>query len=405
MPQYFTYKARNLAGKLVTGKIEAENRNKAISQLREHRIFVVDIREAPAPGAGIKFDKFFQSKVGDRDLAVMCRQFATMVQAGVPLLQTISIIGQQSDNKTIRETMKNVGRNLEGGKSLTDSLKPYPRVFPDIFTSMIEAGELSGELEYVLERLAVNFEKEHALKEKIKSAMTYPAVVLVVAVLAVIALMVFVLPTMTQMLIDMKVPLPSTTTIIMALSDFLRNKWYVVFGLAAALFLGSKAVVKTEGGKKLKDNIILKLPVVGPLTKKIIISRFCRSLGTLLKSGVPVLRSLEVVKNIVNNHQVNMSLLEAEKSIKEGQSIAKPIRSSKFFPPMVGAMISIGEETGSIDSLLEKVAEFYENEVDYMVARLTSLVEPVLLVVMGLVVGFILVSIMLPMFSLYDNIQ
>jgi type IV pilus assembly protein PilC len=405
MAQYFAYKARNLAGDLITGKIEAENRNKAISQLRERRIFVVDIKEAPALDAGIKLDRFFQPKVGGRELAVMCRQFATMVQAGVPLLQTIGIISQQSDNKTLKKTIKNVGSNLEGGKSLTDSVKPYPRVFPDIFTSMIEAGELSGDLEHVLERLAVIFEKEHYMKEKIKSAMTYPAVVLVVAVLAVTALMVFVLPTMTQMLIDMKVPLPVTTTMIIALSDFLRNQWYVVFGLVIALFFGYKAAVKTGRGKKLKDNIVLKLPVVGPLNQKIIVSRFCRSLSTLLRSGVPVLQSLEVVKNIVNNHRVNMSLLDAERSIKEGQSFAKPIQRSRFFPPMVGTMISIGEETGSIDSLLEKVAEFYENEVDDMVARLSSLVEPVLLVGMGLVVGFILVSIMLPIFSLYDNIQ
>jgi type IV pilus assembly protein PilC len=270
---------------------------------------------------------------------------------------------------------------------------------------MVEAGEVGGDLENVLERLAVNFEKEHEMKEKIKSAMTYPAVVLLVAVLAVVALLVFVLPSMTKMLIDMKVPLPVTTRIIMGASDLMKNYWYIFIALVAALAFGYRAGVKTERGKKMKDAAVLKLPVAGPLIQKIIISRFCRSLSTLLKSGVPVLQALEVVKNIVDNHSVNMSLKEAEKSIQEGQSFAKPLMKSWVFPPMVSTMMSIGEETGAVDTLLEKVADFYENEVDDMVARQSSMIEPVLLVGMGVVVGFILVSIMLPMFSMYDNIQ
>lgn len=405
MAQNFAYKARNPAGKLVAGKLEAENRNKAIAQLRDRRFFVVELKEAPPVRTSIKLDKLFQPKVGGRDLAVMCRQFATMVQAGVPLLQTISIISQQCENKTLKETMKKVGGNLEGGMSLTESMKPYPQVFPSIFTSMVEAGEVGGDLEHVLERLAVNFEKEHDMKEKVKSAMTYPTVVLVVAVFAVAALLIFVLPSMTKMLIDMKVPLPVTTKIIMGISDFLRNYWYIVLALLAALAIAYKTGVKTERGKKIKDATVLKLPVMGPMVQKSIISRFCRSLSTLLKSGVPVLQALEVVKHIVDNHSVNMSIKDAERSIKEGNSFAEPIQKSQVFPPMVGTMMSIGEETGSVDTLLEKVADFYESEVDDMVARLSSMIEPILLVGMGVVVGFILISIMVPMFSMYDNIK
>ncbi|MFA4884607.1 MAG: type II secretion system F family protein [Desulfotomaculaceae bacterium] len=405
MAQNFAYRARNPAGKLVAGKIEAENRNKAIAQLRERRFFVVELKEAPATGPSIKLDKLFQKKVGGRDLAVMCRQFATMVQAGVPLLQTISIISQQCENKTLQQTMKKVGGNLESGMSLTESLKPYPQVFPSIFTSMVEAGEVGGDLEHVLERLALNFEKDHDMREKVKSAMTYPTVVLVVAVLAVVCLLIFVLPSMTKMLIDMKVPLPVTTKMIMGLSDFLRNYWYVALTLVVGLSFGYKTGSKTERGKKMKDAVVLKLPVMGPMVQKIIISRFCRSLSTLLKSGVPVLQALEVVKNIVDNHSVNTSIEEAERSIKEGKSFAEPLQKSRIFPPMVGTMMSIGEETGSVDTLLEKVADFYESEVDDMVARLSSMIEPILLVGMGVVVGFILISIMVPMFSVMDNIK
>jgi type IV pilus assembly protein PilC len=405
MAQNFAYKARNPAGKLVTGKIEAENRSRAIAQLRDRRLFVVALKEAPPAGPGIKLDELFQKKVGGRDLAVMCRQFATMVQAGVPLLQTIRIISQQCDNKTLQNTMKKVGGNLEGGMSLTESLKPYPQVFPSLFTSMVEAGEVGGDLENVLERLAVNFEKEHDMREKVKSAMTYPTVVLVVAVLAVVALLIFVLPSMTKMLIDMKVPLPVTTKVIMGVSDFLKTYWYIVLALAVALASGCKAGVKTARGKKMKDAVVLKLPVMGPLVQKVIISRFCRSLGTLLKSGVPVLQALEVVKNIVDNHAVNMDLKEAERSIKEGQSFAEPLLRGRVFPPMVSTMMLIGEETGMVDTLLEKVADFYENEVDAMVSRLSSMLEPVLLVGMGVVVGFILISIMVPMFTVMDSVK
>lgn len=404
MAQNFAYKARSPAGKLVTGRIEAENRNNAIAQLRDRKFFVVELKEASAPGT-INMDKLFQKKVGSKDLAIMCRQFATMVQAGVPLLQTISIISQQCENKLLQDTMKKVGVSLQGGMSLTESMKPYPKVFPSIFISMVEAGEVGGNLEQVMHRLAVTFDKDHQMKEKIKSAMTYPIVVLVVAVLAVVAILVLVLPSMTKMLLDMNVPLPFTTKAIMGLSDFLIHYWYIVLGLVAAAFFGFKAWVRTVQGKRVKDRAVLKLPVFGPLIRKIIVSRFCRSLSTLLKSGVPVLQALEVVKNIVDNHQVSKSLVAAERSIKEGQSLAEPLLLSRVFPPMVSTMISIGEETGAVDSLMEKVADFYENEVDDMVARLSSMIEPVLMVGMGIVVGFIVISIMMPMFSVMDNLK
>lgn len=402
----FYYKARNPSGRLVKGKVEAENRNKAVALLRERRFFVVELKESSSAG-GVSFDlnNIFRQRVGTRDLAIMCRQFATMIQAGVPIMHSLGILSQQSDNKTLKDTLKKVAELLEGGRSLTDSLKSFPNVFPQIFTSMVEAGEVSGALDQVLERLAVNFEKEHDLKEKVKSAMTYPAIVVVVAVLAVIALMTLVVPKFVDMLVDMEAPIPLTTQLIIMFSNFLKNYFYIGLLIIAGLVFGYKQAVKTEQGKKIKDNLVLKLPVFGPMIRKIIISRFCRSLSTLLKSGVPVLQSLDVVKNIAGNYAVIKSIEEAEKSIIEGQSISLPLQKSGVFPPMVTRMISIGEETGSIDALLEKIADFYEREVEDLVARLSSMLEPVLIVGMGGVVGFIILSIMMPMFSVINNVK
>ncbi|MDD3654488.1 MAG: type II secretion system F family protein [Desulfotomaculaceae bacterium] len=405
MPQKFAYKARNQSGKLVTGKVEAENRNKAITLLRERKFFVVEIKETLAGEVSINLNKIFQKKVSTKDLSVMCRQFATMTQAGVPILQSLNILMQQCDHKLLKETMKRVTENIEGGVSLAESFKSFPKVFPPIFISMVEAGEVGGALDQVLERLAANFEKEHELKEKVKSAMTYPAVVVVVAILAIAALLIFVVPQFMTMLSDMDAPIPLTTQMIIMFSDFLKNFWYIVLFLIAGAVFGYKQAVKTEKGREVKDQVVLKLPVFGPMIQKIIVARFCRSLSTLLKSGVPVLQSLEVVKNIAGNYAVIKSIKEAEDSIKEGQSISLPLQKSRVFPPMVTRMMAIGEETGAIDTLLEKIADFYEREVDDLVSRLSSMLEPVLIVGMGGVVGFIILSIMLPMFSVIENVK
>lgn len=405
MPQRFSYKARNQSGKLVTGKVEAENRNKAITLLRERRFFVVEIREIPAGGVSLSLNKIFQKKVSTRELSVICRQFATMTQAGIPILQSLNILTQQCDNKMLKETLKKVTENLEGGMSLAESLRSFPKVFPQILISMVEAGEVGGVLDQVLERLAINFEKEHDLKEKVKSAMTYPAVVVVVAVLTIAALLIFVVPNFVTMLTDMQAPIPPATQIIILISDFLKKFWYIVLFLVAGTVVGYKQAIKLEKGKEVRDQVVLKLPIVGPIIKKTIISRFCRSLGTLLKSGVPVLSALEVVKNIAGNYAVIKSIKEAENSIKVGQSISLPLQKSGIFPPMVTSMMAIGEETGSVDTLLEKIADFYEREVEELVSRLSSMLEPVLIVGMGGVVGFIILSIMLPMFSVIDHVK
>ncbi|OPY57741.1 MAG: putative type II secretion system protein F [Pelotomaculum sp. PtaU1.Bin035] len=405
MASQYSYKARNQAGKLFTGKIEAENRHKAIALIRERKFFIVEIKEISSKGISISLDKVFQKKVSSKEMAVMCRQFATMAQAGVPMLQCLNILTQQCDNRILKETLNKITENLEGGMSLTESLKSFSKVFPVIFVNMVESGEVSGALDQVLDRLAVNFQKEHELKEKIKSAMTYPAAVIIVAVLLVAMLLIVVLPRFITLLYDMKAPVPISTQLVIGLSNFLRGSWYMVLILLAGAVTGYKRAVTTERGRMLKDKAVLKLPLFGPMIRKIIISRFCRSLGFLLKSGVPVLQSLDVVKNIAGNYVVTNSIRDAENSIKKGHSISLPLQKSGFFPPMVTRMISIGEETGSVDTLLEKVADFYEREVEELAARLSSLLEPVLIVGMGVVVGFIILSVMLPMFSVINNVK
>jgi len=400
----YVYKARSKGGKLVTGKLEAKNRHKAIELIRKRELFVVEIREVSARGFINPVD-IFSKKVGARELALMCHQFAAMTQVGIPMLQCLSILIQQCNNSILKRTLKKVTENLEEGMSLADSLKAYPKVFPPLFISMVESGEVSGMLDQVLKRLALNMQREYELVEKIKSAMTYPAAVVAVAVVSVVTLLMFVIPKFVLLLNSMMAPVPFTTRLIVRLGEILKDYWYIVVLLFTGIVVGYKWAITTERGRMIKDKIALKLPVFGPLIRGMIISRFCRSLGALLKSGVPVLQSLDVVKNIAGNHVVVKSIKEMESSIKKGGGISIPLQKSGVFPPMVTSMIAVGEETGAIDALLEKIADFYEREVEEWVARLSSLLEPVLIVGVGGIIGFIILSVILPMFSIMNYVK
>lgn len=388
----FSYQARNSSGKVITGIISSENESKARATLRRRNLFITQIRPVDS-------SKALKGKVTALDLAVFCRQFATMVQAGVPLLGTIRILAQQSDNKVLRGICDEMGQSLETGKTLSEAMRNYPKVFPPLFISMVEAGEVGGALETVLERLAGHFEKDADVRAKVKGALTYPAVVVVIAIIAVVILLTFVLPTIISMLVEQKVELPLPTRIVIWTSEFLQGYWYVLLAAVIASSFSLKKYAATAGGKALIDRAVLKLPVFGQLITKMIVSRFTRSLGTLLKSGVPLLQALDIVKSIAGNDVMVKAVAEAQQSIKEGQGLAQPLEKTGVFPPMVTKMISIGEDTGSLDSLLEKVAVFYDREVDVAVSKLSSSLEPLLMVFMGVVVGFIVISIFLPMFK------
>ncbi|MDF9408609.1 type II secretion system F family protein [Pelotomaculum isophthalicicum JI] len=400
----FFYKARSKNGRLVTGKLEAGDRREAIDMIGKRELFLVEIKEVSADRYIIPVD-IFHKRVSARELALICHQLATMTQAGIPLLQCLNILIQQCDNGILKRTLKKVTEHLKEGMSLADSLKSYPKVFPPLLINMVNSGEVSGMLDQVLNRLAMNMQKEYELIEKIKSAMTYPAAVLVVAIVSVVALLTFVIPKFISLLNSMMAPIPFATRLIVQFGSIFHDYWYLAaFSFSGVVFCYKRAIT-TERGRILKDKTIIKIPVIGPLIQKMIISRFCRSFSALLKSGVPVLQSLDVVKNITGNYVVIKSIEEAERSIKKGDGISLPLHKSGVFPPMVIRMIAIGEETGAVDTLLEKVADFYEKEVEELVARLSSLIEPVLIVGVGGIIGFIILSIMLPMFSMMNYIK
>ncbi|WP_027365576.1 type II secretion system F family protein [Desulfotruncus alcoholivorax] len=402
MTRIYDYRARNHQGRIVRGSIGAESAGAAASLLRNKRLFALEVTPGQQKSLGVNL---LAPGVGAKELAPFCRQFAAMIGSGVPILQCLDILARQNDNKTLVQAVKGMAAMLEKGRSLAEAARLYPGVFPRIFASMLEAGEISGTLDRVLERLAEHFEKEHDLREKVKSAMTYPATVLAAAVLAVAALLVFVLPSFTAMLAGNNLELPAATRLVLKASVDVRHYWYLFAGTVVAFGLACKKLSATSKGRLVTDNLLMRLPVFGALIKRIIIARFARTLALLLSSGVPLLQSFDVVKKVVANSIVERAIAKAADCVQRGEGIAQPLQQSGVFPPMVTSMISIGEETGALDAMLEKLAVYYEREVEDKVARLSSVIEPVLIVVLGGVVGFIVIAIMLPMFSAISSIE
>lgn len=403
MPQLFAYKARNLSGKLLTGKIEAESRDAAIAQLRNRNYYVVQIN--PAVDFKLDLDKLLNLKIKVKDLAVFCRQAATMIEAGIPLLQCLNILTQQTESKKLREILKAVVMDIENGKSLSEAFRIHQRYLPGIFIDMLTAGEVSGTLDQAMDRLANQFEKDHELKEKIKSAMTYPLVIGAFAFLAMVILLVVVVPVFVEIFEQVGAELPLPTRIMLGFSKACTNFWFLILPAPLLLYFGLKSFAATDRGKVITDRLLLKLPVYGKLTQKTITARFARTLATLLKSGVPLMQSLETVENVVGNTQVTKIIKAARENIKEGENMSPILLNASFFPPMAVNMIAIGEESGALDALLEKVAIYYEQEVETLVAKLSSVIEPLMIAGVGIMVGFIAVSIYLPLFGLSGAMQ
>lgn len=409
MAQVYSYKARNQIGKLVMGQLEAEGESAAVSALRQENLAIIDIRPVKKSAGNKKLDlnlvHFVEPKVSTKDLALFCRQFATMVEAGVPILSCLNVLGEQSGNKKLKKITAKIIEYLQSGYSLAESLQMHPDVFPPIFVNMVEAGELGGVLEQVLNNLAIHFEKEHDLKEKVKSAMMYPVVVSVVAFIVVTAMMVFVVPNYLSVIKQFHAELPASTKLIIAISNALQYNAHFILLSFLVLILLIKNLMKTEKGVEWYSRVSLKIPILGGILHRIIVARFCRTLATLGNSGVPILKALDVVKKATGNRLVVQAISDAESSIKEGQGIAQPLSRSGMFPPMVNRMVAVGEETGALEMLLEKAAIFYEREVDATVSRFASIIEPVLVVFMGGIVGFIVLSMFLPMLNIISSVQ
>jgi type IV pilus assembly protein PilC len=411
MAQAYSYRARNLSGGMVTGRVQADNTAAATTLLRARNLFVVQIKQAAAQTSlnldvGLAFKNAFKMKVGVRTLAVFCRQFATMNQAGIPILQCLQILTKQTEDHQMQKALGDISAEIERGSGLSEAFKKHREQLPDIFISMISAGELSGTMDQAMDRLAVTFEREHALRSKIQSAMTYPMVILFISLLSVIALLIFVVPIFVDIFKQAGAKLPLPTLILLSLSNAMIHYWWLILPLLFIVIpVGFQQTLKTRQGRRAMDRMLLRLPIVGTMITKNVVARFSRNLATLLKSGIPLVQALETVEEIVGNTVAAENIAQARASIKEGDLMSPVLARSKFFPPMAISMIAIGEESGALDVLLEKLAVFYEQEVEAMVTSLSSTIEPLMILGVGCIIGFIAISIYMPLFGLSGALQ
>jgi len=405
----FAYQAKDSTGRSVNGIIEAENERVLRAKLREMNYFVTGISEKSTGVLTTDLGAVFSRirGVNEQALVVFSRQFATMINAGLAMVRCLDVLSVQTEDKMLRDVIIAVRRDVEGGSTLANALGKFPKVFTALFVNMVRAGELGGILDEVLNRLATFLEKDYNLKKKVKAAMTYPLVILVMAVLIVFFLVTFIMPTFVELFVGMNMKLPWPTKILIGVTNGLGH-WQIdlailaVFIVALILF---RRYVSTPAGRLQYDKFKLKLPVFGMLIRKVAISRFCRTLGALLQSGVPIMQALEIVGKASGNEVVAQTVLRVRESVREGESIALPLQLSGLFPPLVTQMVAVGEETGNLDGMLTKIADFYDTEVEYMLASLTSLLEPLMILIMGFIVGFIVISVFLPLYQIIGNIK
>jgi len=399
----FRYTGKTRAGAAQKGEVEANDRNAAVAVLRQKQIMVTTIRprpkeiefKIPGLGGGIK----------EKDIVVFTRQLATMIDAGLPLVQCLEILSRQALNKTFATTIGRIKTDVESGDTFADALRKHPRVFDEFFSNMVEAGEAGGILDTILSRLAVYLEKARALKSRVKSAMVYPAAIVSIAILVIVFLMIYVIPVFAEMFDSFGGTLPAPTRLIMNLSYFTRTYiLYAVPDVIAAIYC-YKRFYRTEKGKRLMDSLFLKAPVFGPLIQKVAVAKFTRTLGTLVSSGVPIIDGLQITARTAGNKVVEAAVLAIISSVKEGQTIADPLGRQNIFPPMVVQMIEVGESSGALDTMLNKIADFYDEEVDAAVTALTSLMEPALMVFLGVTIGFVVVAMYLPIFKIAGAIE
>ena len=398
----FQYTARTLKGDLVNDKIDLPSRDDVIAHLRKNRMVVVQVRAAPRE---FKLSFKFGGGVKTRDIVVMTRQFATMINAGLPLVQALDILAQQTENKILADVTRQVVYDVESGHTLADALRKHPKAFSDLYVNMVAAGEAGGILDTILVRLAQFLEKNDAIVRKVKGAMVYPAVILSVAVIAISVLLIFVIPTFQNMFASVNLELPLPTRIVIGLSNLLKNYWWAFLASMGAIVFGINRYYQTAPGRLQIDGMLLRLPVLGDVLRKSAVSRFTRTLGTLISSGVSILDGLEITARTAGNQVIHNAVMESRASIAGGETIAAPLQKSKVFPPMVISMIAVGEQTGGLDEMLSKIADVYDEEVDAAVSALLSLMEPIMIVVLGVIVGGMVVAMYLPIFDMVNAVQ
>ncbi|TLM68913.1 MAG: type II secretion system F family protein [Deltaproteobacteria bacterium] len=396
----FAWDGVTRSGQTLKGEMEAPNAEAVIAQLRRQGIQPGTIKER---GKGLDVElkiPGFEPKVTTKDLVVFTRQFATMIDAGLPLVQCLDILGKQQENKTFRSILVRVKEDVESGSTFADALKKHPKAFDELYVNLVAAGEIGGILDTILNRLAAYIEKAMKLKKKVKSAMTYPTTIIGIAVIVIAVILIFVIPAFEKMFADFGSELPAPTQVVINLSNLLQRYILVIIGFFIVLNIAFKKYYATPVGRLQMDAIFLKLPVMGPLIRKVAVAKFSRTLGTMISSGVPILDGLEIVAKTAGNKIVENAVYKVRQSISEGKTIAEPMEQSGVFPSMVCQMIAVGESSGAIDTMLNKIADFYDDEVDDAVGNLTAMMEPLLMLFLGTTVGGLVIAMYLPIFKL-----
>ncbi len=394
----FAFSGRTRTGQTISGEMDAPNREAVVAQLRRQQVMATSVKPK-ASDVQIRIPGF-GGTVSERDLAVVTRQLATMIDAGLPLVQCLEILASQQENKLLKKTLHDIRQDVEGGATFSAALKRHPKIFGALYTNMVEAGEAGGILDTILNRLAAYIEKAMILKRRVKTAMFYPATIISVAVVVVIFLLLYVIPTFQQMFAGFGATLPLPTLFVLALSNFVRAYiLFIIVGIVGVV-VGLRVFNGTEGGKRTIDRILLRLPVFGPLIRKVAVAKFSRTLGTLVSSGVSILEGLDITARTAGNKIVEEAVFKARTVIAQGKTIAEPLEASGVFPRMVTQMIGVGEQTGALDRMLNKIADFYDEEVDVAVAGLTSLLEPLLVIFLGVIIGGVVIAMYLPIFKL-----
>ncbi|OGQ90822.1 MAG: pilus assembly protein PilC [Desulfobacula sp. RIFOXYA12_FULL_46_16] len=403
MPTVFQWKGKNPKGRKVKGEMEAETSDQIKQNLQRRKITPTLVRKKPKD----LFEnvKFLQPKVKETDVIIFARQFSTMIDAGLPLLQCLDILQSQQDNPTFKKNLKKIKESVESGETFADALKKFPKIFNELFINMVAAGEAGGILDVILNRLSAYMEKMAKLKRQVKGAMTYPIITMIVAVIVVAIILVFVIPVFSEMFADFGSSLPTPTLVVVAMSNFtIHNIGYIIGGIIAIAFLLRRLYANPKG-RIFMDELFLRLPVIGLLIRKVAVAKFTRTASTMLSSGVSILEVLDIVAKTSGNKIVEFAIQDVKSGISEGRSMADPLLESGVFPSMVCSMIAVGESTGALDTMMSKIADFYDDEVDQAVKNLTDMIEPFMLVFLGVVVGGLVISMYLPIFKMAGAIS
>ena len=406
MPATYQWSGKTTKGAITSGEMVAGTKDEVIAQLRRKNITATVVTEKTETKKGLLSGLSLGGGVTDKDIVVFTRQFSTMIDAGLPLVQGLEILSTQVENKSLAKNLTVIKADVEGGSTYADALRKHPKIFSELYVNMVAAGEAGGILDTILNRLAAYIEKAMKLKKKVKGAMIYPAVVTSVAVLVIAVIMIFVIPTFSQMFASLGGTLPLPTRIIVGMSHFIAGiGGLIVAGLIVAIIVSIVQIRKTEKGKKVIDSIALRLPIFGILLRKVAVAKFTRTLGTLISSGVPILDGLEITAKTAGNKVIEYAIMDVRQAVSEGKTLEEPLTKAKVFPPMVTHMIAVGESTGALDAMLGKIADFYDDEVDNAVANLTAMMEPLLMVFLGGAIGFIVVAMYLPIFKMITLIK